>query len=184
MGTPSPTMIKKISSLLGPVYFSIGVFSLVAFAFQPAARAQNFGGFNSRITDGTAYYTYARPGEATMEILVIGSERSSGIYEVGHTTRMDELLALSGVLALASRSQEIKTRITIRLYRESEGTRSAIYEAPIETMLLEPSRYPDLQEGDVLTIETTEKTKFNWRDGISILSSLVSILWIVDRLSN
>lgn len=148
------------------------------------AQEQEFGGVSDLETQGTAYYVFARPGEATMQILVLGSIGSPGIYQVRVETELDELLGLTGGTPLAT-STRSETTVTVRLFREGGGRRDLVYEAPLERMLVEPGLYPPLQDGDVLTIETItiERGRFGWRDAISIVTSLTSVVVLIDAIT-
>ena len=56
------------------------------------------------ITSGTSYHIFAQPGEPTIEVMVLG-DTSTGIYVVGSSTSMLDLLALSGAGAAANNSR-------------------------------------------------------------------------------
>ncbi len=155
---------------------------VAACALLPAsASAQVVGRLGKVQTSGVNYATFAEPGEPTVRILVLGDEMN-GIFEVGSRMRLDELVALAGQNGPGA-VQEGRREVKIRVLRETDGRREAIYESDYEWLLMEPTRYPELRDGDILSIETKIKRRINWRDGLSILSSLSSIVLIIDRLA-
>lgn len=148
----------------------------------PSAQAQEFGRLGDIQTSGTSYYVFARPGEATVQVLVLGP--GGGIYEVGAETRLDEFLALvGGAPGFGTRSSGSRTKVTIQLYREEGGRRTLIYEAPMEEMFAEPGQYPRLQEGDVFVVETIERSRIGWRDVLSVVTGISSVILLVTRLA-
>lgn len=120
-----------------------------------------------REAEGTAYYTFARPGQNTIEVLVIGGGQS-GIYEVGADVNLGQLVALAGGGGRGGRG----TKVRIHLSRFENGKRSKVLEERIGDFVDRP-RYPSLQDGDVLRIENRER--FNFRDWLGISSSLVTL---------
>ena len=51
-------------------------------------------------------------------------------------------------------------------------------------MLANPGNYPVLRDGDVFSIETLtiERTRFGWRDGLSIVATLATVALVIDRI--
>lgn len=152
-------------------------------------QAQVFGRVNDYENQGGSYYSFFQPGEATVQVQVLGSIGNTGIWEVGVSIDLGQLIALAGgpTVALTQETQG-STRSysegTVKLYRQSGGRRDLIYEAPMEKMLMEPEHYPPLQDGDVLMIETMtfQKNRLTWRDAMIILNTLISTAVLVDRL--
>lgn len=139
------------------------------------------------ISQGTSYHIFASPGEATIELLVLGNP-ASGIYVVGETTTLVELLALAGGVGAIERNESTRVERTIRLLRQQGGQSAPVYEVNADEILREPGAHPALMEGDILTIETEIHDRFNLRDTLSIVTSLASvtllILTLVDATSN
>jgi len=141
-------------------YFILGLSTLLFFQTQTlCVKAQEFGRIGTYTITNTSYHAFARPGEATIQVLVLGSV-NAGIYEVGVGTDLGELLALTGT-AIPERTKGEKRTLTIRLYREVDGIRNLIYEAPIQQMLNEPKNYPDLQ-GLVSNSQDGYQHYFTW----------------------
>ena len=164
-------------------FLIICTYALVC-SITPLVQAQEFKRFDNINAEGVSYHIFAKQGEATVQILVLGSVASPGVYEIGVGIELDQLLALTGGTTLAT-STGSETRVTVRLFREGTGRRDLVYEAPLERMLAEPGLYPPLQDGDVLTVETItiERDRFGWRDALSIVTSLTSIVLLIDRIA-
>jgi hypothetical protein len=135
------------------------------------------------ISQGTSYFIFAAPGEATIELLVLGNARS-GVYVVGETTSFTELLALAGGTGAADRNTSVRIERTVRLLREQGGGRVVVYEAEEDEALIQTSVHPTLMDGDMVTVETEVHNRFNLRDTLSIVSSLASLTLLVLRLAD
>lgn len=134
--------------------------------------AQGVGG---REAGGTAYYTFARPGQNTIEVLVLGGQ--AGIYQIGENINLGQLVALSGGGGRGGR----RTKVRIYLFRIENGERRKVLEEGVGDFV-ERSQYPSLQEGDVVRIETREK--FNWRDALQISTTVLSLTITILTLFN
>lgn len=153
----------------------------VLFAAPGAVQAQEFGRIEE--TKSTvSYFYFAEPGDATIQVAVWGSVGKTGIYEVPVGTEMDRLLTMAGGAPLTARSENQTREITIRLYREDDGERSAIYEASIEEMIANPDAYPDIQDQDVMIVETVTDQRFTFQNVLSIVSTLASLTLLGLRL--
>jgi hypothetical protein len=133
------------------------------------------------ISQGTSYHVFAQPGEATMEILVLG-DAASGVYVVGEGVNLSKFLALVGGAGGERTSPDVEVNKTIRLLREEGGRRAVVYEAPLEELLRNPADYPSLRGGDVFTVETEVRQRFRLRETLSIVSSLASLTLLTIRL--
>ena len=153
----------------------------LAFALQ--TQAQSFDRIDKTRTN-TAFFFFAQPGDATIQISLWGSVPLPGIYEVPVGTNLDKLLTMAGGPSPELRQSGTRHEITIRLFREQGARRTLVYEAPLERMLVETEAYPVLQDYDVVTLETIVRRGFGWRDGLSVLTSVLAIALTVDRLLN
>lgn len=158
---------------------------MLTLSMGSPVQAQDFAGISTRLTTGTSYHIFAKEGEATLQVLVLGSVGSPGVYEVGVATDLGQLLALTGGPPLESTTGSVRrsSEVTVRLFREEAGRRNLVYEAALERMLVEPGLYPALQDGDVFAVEriTVERQRFGWREGLSLLSGLASLGLLIER---
>lgn len=124
------------------------------------------------------YQRIAHPGESTIPVIVMGLG-GQGLYEVGESVDLDELLVLSGGTGLNPKAN----RVTIRLYRDRGGQRAVAYEAPLERMLVDQANYPRLQAGDMLYVESRPRRQFSWRETLSIISAASTLVLLYYRLT-
>lgn len=149
-------------------------------AFAPGLVHAQFGGLESQ---GTNYYTFARPGENTIQILMLGDTGRDGIYEIGEGTDLAEFIALAGGAGESPLSPRQRRDVTIRLLRmEDDGQRRLVYESSLEDML-KRSDYPTLQRDDVLRIRVRQRELFGWRDALQIVTSASTLILLVDRIN-
>ncbi len=141
-----------------------------------------FGRVGDFTAAGTSYHVFARPGEATVQVMVLSSGGAGGIYEVGVGTDLGELLALTGGAPLGSENNEVEQEVDLELYRGEGQSRSVIYEASLEEVIQNPGAYPSLRDGDVLLVRVTQRNKFTWRDVIAIVTTVASLLFLFDRI--
>ena len=145
------------------VHYTAGLALFLMLVLAPV-QAQDLGG---RQAGGTAYFTFARPGQNTIEVLVLGGGQA-GIYEIGEDINLGQLMALAGGGGRTGR----RTKVRIHLYRLENGRRAKVLGERIEDLAAR-SRYPSLQDGDVVRIETLER--FNWRDYLRISSTILGL---------
>jgi hypothetical protein len=145
-------------------YYTAGLTLCLLLVVGPAWAQDLPGG---REAGGTAYYTFARPGQNTIEVLVLGGGQS-GIYEIGENINLGQLMALAGGGGRGGR----RTKVKVHLFRLENGGRRKILEEEIGDLAERP-QYPSLQEGDVVRIETRQK--LNWRDGLRIATTALSL---------
>lgn len=126
-----------------------------------------------RQAGGTAYYTFARPGQNTIEVLILGGGRG-GMYEIGEDVNLGQLMALAGGAGGGGGSN--RTKIKIHLYRVENGGRRKLLEEEIGDFA-ERRQFPSLQDGDVVRIET--RRKIDWRDGLQIASTALSLTFTI-----
>lgn len=130
-----------------------------------------------------AYFQFAQPGQATIQVSMWGTIPRSGIYEVRENTRIDKLLTMAGGMPIQPRSENQKRTMSVRLLRErADGGRDIVYEAPLDSLLRNTGNYPTLQDEDVLVVETEVEDPFEWLDLLSIVGSVASVALTVDRL--
>ena len=130
------------------------------------------------------YFFHFQPGDETVQVTVWGSVAQPGNYIVTAGTDLGAVLRLAGGPPVGVTESRTRLTITIELYRENAGRRSAVYAEPFEVMLQEPGRNPVLQDGDVVMVEMLIKRRFDWRDGLRIMTAMTSLLVLVDRVGD
>jgi protein involved in polysaccharide export with SLBB domain len=152
-------------------------------AYSPSAEAQFVANPLDVTATGTSYRVFVRPGEPIIRVQVLG-DVGSGLYAVGANTTLSELLALAGGAPLSDANVYVARTITVRVFREQGAQRRPIYESTLENLLQEPGQYPTLEDGDLLTVETELRRRFNLRETIQLVSSLASITLLALRLAD
>jgi hypothetical protein len=147
--------------------YTLGLTLCLMLVVGPAWAQQ--GGASGMQAGGTAYYTFARPGQNTIEVLVLGGGQS-GVYEIGENINLGKLMALAGAGGGGGGRRE--TKVTIHLFRLENGNRTRVLKEGLGDLAERPV-YPPLQEGDVVRIETRQG--LNWRDWLRITTSVTSL---------
>jgi protein involved in polysaccharide export with SLBB domain len=133
------------------------------------------GGTGGVQAGGTAYYTFARPGQNTIEVLVLGGGRS-GIYEIGENINLGKLMALAGGGGAGGNA-----KVTVSLFRLEGGERTRVLRERLNALAERPE-YPPLREGDVVRIEVRQSQQFGWRDALNIVTTLSSLTFTILRV--
>lgn len=179
---PDPSTVLPHRSL---VRLGVAIVLLGGLAgLHPADVAgQTFGRIEDTETN-LAYFYYARPGEATIQVSVWGSVSQTGILEVPDTTDLHTLLTLAGGAPGIGKRRENRDppEVIVRLYRKKQGERTKIFESEVEDVMTGAKAPPTLQENDVVMVETIEQRHFGFRDALSIASSIGSIILLALRL--
>ena len=153
----------------------------LALGLSMPVQAQRFGRLDDLNTNVTTYYHFAQPGEATIQVFVLGAGLP-GLYEIGEGTDLGSLFILAGGSGLDRQQAGVRRRVTIRLFKENMPQRTLAYEASLADLLATPGTYPSLEDRDILQVEIIEKRRFSWRDGLVILTSLGTLALIVENI--
>lgn len=140
------------------------------------AFGQDLGGSEGLRSEGTSYHVFARPGQNTIQVFLLGDVGQSGVFMIGENIDLAQLVALAGGPVGTGRS-----RTTIRLYRPEDGKRTLLYEADAEEFI-EQSSYPSLRTGDVIQVESIERRGFGWRDALTLITTAASLTLTYERL--
>ena len=166
--------------------FTLAIFLLCTFAFPQYSTAQCGGAEFRQLEEidtniGTFHYLVT-PGTASIEISAFGDLVSPGIYILEENTDLAFLLALTGGPSVFNQP-DVRYETTIRLFRNSGGAQSLIYEAAFEEVMDQISNAPVLNECDVVTVEVKQIRRTNWRDIFTIIGPVLSTLLLIDQLS-
>ena len=142
--------------------------------------AQGFAGIDDVDASGMSYHRFVRPGEATVELLMLGNAGATGVYVVGMDTDLPQLLALSGVTLGASSGSE-RSEVTVRIYRQQGAQREMVFEASVADVLTAPADVPTFRDGDIIYVETITRS-VDWYRWIRTVSSAVSLAYIISRV--
>lgn len=135
------------------------------------------------ISQGTAFYVYTEPGAPTIEVLLVQPGGRAGIFRVSEETTLTEFISLAGSTGPAN--LETRERIqttTIRVLRLEGAVRQPVYEATLERLVREPGQHPNLQDGDVVEVETTVEEvdpPFTFTDALDVSARVASVVSLV-----
>ncbi len=132
-----------------------------------------------------AYYRFADPTDITIDLKVWGAVSNPGLYEVRQGMRLSTLLSLAGGPQGVERTTRTRRPLTIRLWRPQPngGPYQAIFETQMQDEIVVPNDDPVLLSGDVIVADEVVKQLFNWRDGLAILTSVASLVLVIDTLT-
>jgi hypothetical protein len=165
------------------------VLTFILFAVAAGApRAQEFdpcqGRFLRPAPEGTpsaSYHRYYLPGEATVQVSVVGAVQQPGLYEVAVGTDIGRLLALSGGPRYDVRESGRGRRVELRLFRPQAGP-LAIYATTLQDAATNTAAYPPLCEGDTFLVDVIERRRFGLQEiatiagGVSAIALIVSVI--------
>lgn len=133
------------------------------------------------ITSVQGFFVHNRPGVAPIVVTASGAIGAAGRYVLDEGTTVGDLVAFAGGLAGNARDVNLDITATVRVYRE--GTVS--FESPLVNLYARPT--PVLMSGDVVDLDiVTERqtASFTWRDGLSLLTTALSVVILVERFAN
>ena len=180
-----PTSVST-SAFAKAVFFAFAVLSLIHLAAP--AQAQNLGQIQQLRDQMPSHYSFVRTGEPSINVVVIGSVVRPGTYEVRPGTDLNTLfLYTGGPSTVGRRSREKTPDVNIFLSRPGENGRRIIYETDFASYINEDVEFPELQELDMIIVETDPVPPALWRQilsvGSQILSIVTSIVLIIWRLN-
>ncbi len=139
----------------------------------------------AELTESTSntYYRYYVPGEATVQVSVVGAVVQPGLYEVGLGTDLGRVLALAGGPRYEARESGRRRRVEVRLFRPDAGP-EPIYATTLQDTATNPAAYPALREGDTLLIDVVERRAFGWQDAATVVGGLTAVALLIQALAN
>ena len=153
--------------------------ALYASTLPASASAQVFGRLDNLEARG-ATYVYARPGEPTIRVSVLGTVGAPGLYEVNPSFDMATLLAFAGGIPVPVASDNVEHRTTVRLVRGE--TRSVVFEGDWSAALEAPS--VGLEDGDQLVVRQEQRRVYGWRDNLALVSVGASLITVTLQIVN
>ena len=144
-------------------------------------QAQTLGDITSNIG---AYYRFADPTDITIDLKVWGAVSNPGLYEVRQGMRLSTLLSLAGGPQGAERTTLTRRTLTIRLWRPQPngGPYESIFETQMQDEIVVLNDDPVLLSGDVIVADEVIEQRFRWRDFLSVVTAIASIVLVVDNV--
>lgn len=132
----------------------------------------------SLVTTAPGFHVHSLPGAETVVVTAAGAFGAPGRYVLDAGSTVGDLVALAGGVAGFVRDVDLEVTTTIRVYRGGAVT----FESPLTELYARPT--PALQPGDVVDLDvvTEQRSSFTLRDGLSLVSVLLSTAILVERL--
>lgn len=118
-----------------------------------------------------------------MVVSIWGDIAVQGRYEVKRGTDLVELLFLAGGPGKSVLSTRETRETLVRVMRKEADRWQIVFEAPLNDILSAERVYPPVQDQDILQLETTVRPKFGWRDALTLITPIVSIGLLIERIS-
>ena len=135
-------------------------------------------------TQGAAVYRYVEPGNPTMDVRVWGAVGRPGVYQVARDTDLIALLTLAGGPMISVDDDRVRRNVSVQVTRGDGASRARVAEMPLEELTFGTARLPDLQNGDVVTVNVVSRSRFTWRDALTVVSSAGTVALLVLRISD
>lgn len=162
------------------------LFGLVLFGLSATiANAQEIGRVETIQNTAQGYFTHYSPGDATVLVSVWGTVQGPGVYEVSQGTDLAQILSLAGGPAMGVVTEDrVERETTIRVYRTAAGVRELIFEGDPTETITQVGAYPELVDGDIIEVETTQRSKWTFRDTITAITAVATTAIAVERIIN
>ena len=158
----------------------ISLLGLALWVFGPTLPQSHAQGITS---DQPFVNTFARPGQPTIRVYILGSVGATGIWRIERQTDLVELLSAARVAGIGQDQPDYNQRVNLRIYRTNADDRRKIYDEQLSDILAEGTTYPPFQEGDVLEVETERRRTI----GLALISQVIgaasSVTLLILRLT-
>lgn len=142
--------------------------------------------FPEETLTGPTVKEYGRAGYPKVTVFVWGTA-DTGVWKVEEGTDLLEFLSVAARSEGTNRNVEIRNYQYLEMYREDQDrSNDPFFESRMDELFAREKEYPQIQEGDILLIESRAKRRFTWRDISQVtgtLASLVSTYLLLNRLS-
>ena len=117
-----------------------------------------------------------------MEIKVWGAVKNPGLYDVREGLNLSTVLSLAGGPLAAVQTRNTASTFTVRLYRLQTGDRLQLFtETLMEDQIGLLNSDPVLMQGDMVIAQERTRRLFGWRDGLSILTAVATVVLVIDN---
>ena len=130
-----------------------------------------------------AFFTFAEPSDITIEVKVWGAVNSPGLYEIRQGLHLSTLFSLAGGPQNSIQDARTNRTFSLRLYRSQGGGEPTLFlEKQVEDDILLLDEDPVLMHGDLLVLEERVKQRFGWRDGLSVVTGVGTLILVAERV--
>jgi len=168
------------------------LFSVSFLIFIEETQAQDLSRIEQLRDQMPNHYTFVRSGEPSIRVVVVGSVLRPGTYEVREGTDLNTLfLYTGGPNQIGTRTRKRSPQVHMFLSREQMGGRRIIFDTTFRDYIDDDVDFPELQNLDMVIVETDPVPEALWRTVLSVgsqilsvVTSIVLLLWRLDRLNN
>lgn len=163
-------MIRSVLS-----YALLGL-CLLLFNSPTLVRGQEVGAPQQLANQQPKVKEYGAEGVPKMTVFVWGNA-DSGVWRVEKGTDLLEFLSVVSRLRMRDRNPDRRLVKTLSMYRDGNPTQGEpFFQARVEELFTGRNNYPELQEGDVLVLETEAQNRFTWRDIAQVAGTVATVL--------
>jgi hypothetical protein len=173
---PGTMMRSRFSARFRRLLFTVLLGSLLAPAGELAAQSASL--------PTAIEYEYARPGQPTMTVLVLGQVAQPGRWRVERDVDFVDFLTAVRPLGAGMDLPETSQRMNIKVYRPVGDSRALIFEGDLDSVLSGDRRAVELAEGDALMVETISRNRFGLRTAATVVGALSSLVVLIIQLSD
>lgn len=128
---------------------------------------------------------YGKPGVPRITVYLWGYA-DTGVWTVAEGTDLMEFLSVASRVPPNIRPNNRVIR-TLTVFRNGYTKEKPYFKSRLNKMFATRSGYPDLQNGDILVLNTQERPRFTWRDIARVTGTVVGVLntyLLLDRLND
>lgn len=126
---------------------------------------------------------YGRPGYPRVRIYLWGNAQN-GVWTVEEGTDLLEFLSASAT-GNFNRSTETRPKNILKVYRRGQVGQDPAFEMGMREIFARQNEFFDLQNGDVLVVESVQKRRYFTFRGISrvtgTIASVASLIFLIQR---
>lgn len=124
------------------------------------------------------FFVHSHPGEERVTVTAAGTFVAPGRYVLDEGSTVGDLLSVAGGVAATERDTRVETTTTVRVYRDG----GVLLESPLSDLYARQTLA--LRTGDVVDVEVVrrQRSSFTWRDGLSIVTTVLAAVLAIDTL--
>lgn len=174
---------KTMKSILGCVTLSLFAMVATGMVAPPVAEAQETPDAPTVDMDMSQIKDYGRPGYPRVTVYLWGNAEN-GIWRVEKGTDLLEYLSVAA-RGTFRHDSDTRVRNVLKIYREGQVNEDPVFESTVDEIFARQSAYPELQNRDVIVVESIERRRLlSFRSISWITGSAASVASLVFLISN
>lgn len=169
--------LYRLSFLLTAAFFLTFVTPEVTLSQDVASGLTADSGLSEATND------YGRPGYPRVRVYLWGNA-NNGVWTVEEGTDLLEFLSAAAT-GNFNRSSDTRNKNVLKVYRRGQVGEKPAFEMDIREIFARQDVYPQLQNGDVLVVESVQRRRFfsfrNVSQVTGTLASVASLVFLIDR---